>query len=164
MIIPDDSAQGKSFYSFSNFDDRNSPVYLYDISNHRMIQAVKNDSIYKVLIPNGSEKFCIIKSEKQYFTTSLSPVNGIGYFVNYLSLASSQKLDSAFIIITHKSLIGNAASGATAYANYRASDEGGKKNVLIVDINDLYEQFAFGIRKSPFSIRHFVDFCLDNFL
>ncbi|MFH1004696.1 MAG: C25 family cysteine peptidase [Bacteroidota bacterium] len=164
MLIPDDSIQGKSYYSFSNFDDQTSPVYLYDISNHLMVPVVKNGSRYQVLVPNGGgEKFCIVKSEKQYFTSSLTPVNGNGYFTNYLSIASSQQLDSAFIIITHKSLIGNATSGAIAYANYRASAAGGGKNVLIVDIDDLYEQFGFGIRKSPFSIRHFADFCLDKF-
>jgi len=160
MYVPDDS-QPKSFYTFTNFSGSNNS-YVYDLTNHLRIPMTKIGNDYKVLIPNSvppSEKFCIVKAENQFLIpSSIKPVRGTGYFTDY----SSQGADSAFIIITHKSLRGNP--GADAYASYRSGISGGSHNVLIVDIDELVDQFSYGIPKHPFSIRHFAEYCLDNFL
>lgn len=157
MYVPDVS-QGKSFYTFTNFIGSNNAC-VYDLTNHLRIPMTKIGSDYKVLIPNSissAEKFCIVKDENQFLTVaSIKPVTGTGYFTNYSSLA----VDSAFIIITHKKLM----AGASAYQSYRAGADGGSHNVLVADIDELYDQFAYGIPKHPFSIRHFAEYCLDNF-
>ncbi len=64
-----------------------------------------------------------------------------------------------FIIITHPSLMGEVTE---AYKNYRESLAGGEHNVVIVDIENLYHQFAYGVDKSPLAIRNFVNFALAN--
>lgn len=165
MYVPDVS-QGKSFYTFTNFSGSNN-AYIYDLTNHLKIPMTNSGSDYKVLIPNAipsipsAEKFCIVKDESQFLIpSSIKPVNSTGLFTDYSALA----VDSAFIIITHKSLKGNP--GADAYASYRADGSpagGGGHNVLVVDIDELYDQFGYGIPKHPFSIRHFAEYCLDIF-
>ncbi len=69
-------------------------------------------------------------------------------------LQASNIRDSAFIIISNKLLW----SQALAYKAYRDATTGGK--VLLCDIDELYDQFAYGIKKHPLSIKNFADFFL----
>lgn len=159
LFVPENQSQSKSNFSFTNFNDLGSSPYVYDLTNHVKIPLVKSGSIFKALVANSvnsSEKFCVVKSEGQFLTpASLKPVNGTGTFVNYASLAA----DSAFIIVTHQSLM----TGASSYENYRRSSSGGSHNVIVANIDDLYDQFGYGIPKFPLAIRHFADYCLDTF-
>lgn len=159
MYVPDNMQQGKTFYKFTNFNSGNSPVYLYDFTNNLRIPVLSSGGTYSVLVSNaGKEKFCVIKSENTPVPPfSIKPIRGAGYFKNYMLSAT----DSAYIIITHRKLRGNP--GADAYAAYRSSVAGGNHNVLIEDIDELYEQFAYGIPKHPLAIRHFAEYCLDKF-
>ena len=163
MYVPSDNQPGnQSYFQFS--DDTISSACLYDFTNHVRIPITKNGIYYKCLVPNSlsnAEKFCVVKSEYHFLTApSIKPVGGTGYFVNYAALA----VDSAFIIITNKSLMGDPSNGAIAYAQYRTSASGGGHKVLMADVDDLYDEFGYGIPKYPFSIRHFVDYCMDKFL
>ena len=158
MFVPQQLSQSQSYYTFSN--DTISSAYLYDLTNHLRIPVINKN----VLVPNslsGGENFCVVKSESQFLpVTSIKPVHGTGSFINYSALA----VDSAFIIITNKNLMGATPNdGVNAYKNYRVSSAGGNHNVLVADIEDLYDEFGYGIPKFPFAIRHFVDYCLDTF-
>lgn len=159
LFVPENQSQSKSKFSFTNFDDQSSASYVYDLTNHIRIPITKSGSNFNVLIansPNQSEKFCVVKSESQSLpVTSIKPVRGTGLFINY----AATPIDSAYIIITHKSL----ATGAAAYQAYRSGIPGGSHNVLVVDAEDLYDQFGYGIPKFPFSIRHFAEYCADTF-
>ena len=164
MYVPSDShGQLQTYFEFSN--DTLSSVCLYDFTNHVRIPITKNTSTHKYysFVPNspsGAEKFCVVKSEKQFLTVpSIKPVHGNGFFVNYTALSA----DSAFIIITNKILMGDNLNGAIGYENYRKNLSGGNHKVIVADIDDLCDEFGYGIPKFPFSIRHFVNYCLDKF-
>src|SRR5205085_274639 len=64
--------------------------------------------------------------------------------------------DSAYIIITHRSLWNQALF----YKTYR--DQTTNNKVLLVDIDELYDQFAFGIKKHPLAIKNFVQYLLNT--
>ena len=161
MYVPENSSQSKSFFTFTNFNDLGSSAYLYDLTNNLRIPITKNGTAHKVLVSNAAslaEKFCIVKSENQFLSVlSIKPVRGTGFFTDYSGSAFAK--DSVFLIITHKNLI----SGANAYQNYRASTLGGSHNVMIAYVDELYDQFGYGIPKHPFAIRNFAEFCADNF-
>ncbi len=159
FYVSDNLSQPKSNYGFTNFNDLGASSYIYDLTNNTRVPVIKNGGTYNALISNSissSKKFCVIKSENQFLTpASIKAVRGTGFFTDYSTLAT----DSAFLIVYHKSL----TTGATAYKNYRASLGGGMHNVVAVDIEDLYDQFSYGIPKHPFAIRHFAKYCLDTF-
>ncbi|MCX7863355.1 MAG: C25 family cysteine peptidase, partial [Bacteroidales bacterium] len=67
------------------------------------------------------------------------------YYSRYVDLA--QQAD--YIIITHSSLY----SVANSYATYRNSSG---YQTLMVDIDQLYDQYAYGIPKHPLSIHNFI--------
>ncbi|HEY4799607.1 MAG TPA: C25 family cysteine peptidase, partial [Bacteroidia bacterium] len=162
MYVPFDPVQPKSFFSFTNFNG-SSPTCIYDLTEHRRIPVKKTGGVFKALVANATfsnaEKFCVVKTENQFLQVpSIKPVRGNGTFIDYSTLA----VDSAYIIITNKKLRGTM-TGADAYANYRSSVAGGSHKVLVADIDDLYDEFAYGIPKHPFAIRHFANFCVDKF-
>lgn len=71
-----------------------------------------------------------------------------GFFSNYQTF----NVDSAYVIVTHHSLM----PGAQLYANYRNN----RFNTFVVEISELYDQFGGGIIKSGIAIRRFMDMLL----
>ncbi|MCE6988230.1 C25 family cysteine peptidase [Dyadobacter sp. CY323] len=60
-----------------------------------------------------------------------------------------------YIIVTTDNLL----TGATQYATYRASQEGGSFKPLVVNIKDIYDQFNYG-EPSPLGIKRFMAYVL----
>ncbi len=157
IYLPDNTSQTKSFLNISNFNATGT-VRFFDLSNNKRIDVVQAGANYNVLVPNtGSEKKCYITSDANIINiTNLIPVSPSAQFANYLAQAA----DSVFIIITHKSLMNEAL----LYKQYRSINAfGGNHNVVIADIDELYDQFAHGIVKSPLSIRRFSEYLIDNY-
>jgi len=154
MYVEDDLIYPKSYFQFTNFSGTGS-IHFYDLTNNKKIEVIDNGSDFQCLIPNaGNKKECIAFRESEIKNiTNLTLVNSTGYFTDY-----SSTVDTAFIIITHPKLINEA----NAYANYRLSSFKNPQNSIVVNIEDLYDQFAYGIEKHPYSIRGFVDYILDN--
>ena len=82
-------------------------------------------------------------------------------FVNYLG--NNQQAD--YIIISHPALFndGNGNNFVDQYRAYRASVAGGSYNAKVYDINELTDQFGFGIKFHPASIRSFLLWASANF-
>jgi len=152
IFVSDNMSGTKSYLNISNFTGTGNVVF-YDLTNNKRISVVSSGSNHQVLVPNnGNEKECYITYDSEINNiTSLTAVNGNGTFTNFLT----SSVDSAFIIITHPSLI----TEANAYSSYRTTTG---HNPFVVNIEELYDQFAFGIEKHPYSIRNFIDFIADN--
>ncbi len=150
MFVPNEATL-KSYLEINNLSfPPGQNVFIYDISNNKKIITLEQGGLLKALVFNtGTEKECLITSESYVKNVNfLSPVNGNGLFTNYLLLPSSQ---ADFLMISHRSLWNEA----TNYKNYRV--QSGNK-VLLVDIDDLYDQFSYGISRNPLSIKNFVRF------
>lgn len=157
FYVPENLSQSKSFFSFTNFN-ASGIVHVYDLTNAKRIAVLTNGTSDSVLIPNnGTEKKCFITSDGYIQAiTVLEPVGAAAQFVDYSLLA----VDSAYVIVTHKSLM----TAAQDYKNYRSTNMfGGFHNVVIADIDQLYDQFAYGIVKSPLSIKGFSKFLLNSY-
>ncbi len=160
MYLPDDGFQSQSYLKITNFSSAAADsVFVYDLTNHKRIKTVKSGSNVKALVPNGTGiKWCYITSVGQMNSAvSITPVGNAGTFTNYKSLS----VDSAYLIVTHKSLLSEVL---LEYKPYRESVNGGSHNVVVADVDELYDQFAFGIDKHPFSIRNFSKFTVDSFI
>lgn len=157
IFLPDNLSFPKSYLNINNFN-ASGGVILYDLSNHKRIDVVQVGANYNVLIPNsGYEKHCYITSASNVVNvTSLQPVTPTAFFTDY----ASQSTDSAYVIITHKTLM----SEALLYKQYRSTNiYGGNHNVVTADIDDLYDQFAYGIVKSPLAIRNFAKYLIATY-
>ncbi|HRG51514.1 MAG TPA: C25 family cysteine peptidase [Bacteroidia bacterium] len=153
MQIPD-AAGLKTKLSISNFNST-GPVWLYDLTNSKRIVSVKSATTYQALLPNtGSERNCFLTSDDSILKISqLIPVSSTAQFTDFLK----QSTDSAFVIITHKMLMNSVLE----YKNYRSTNKyGGQHHVVIADIDELYDQFGYGIVKTPIAIRNFCKFLI----
>lgn len=152
----DNSSPLKTFLDIQNVNVGSSQVILYDLTNHKYIPTVVSSNNVKALVPNSfTEKECFLTTTANIKNVaSLSPVNQTGNFINY----KTTNTDSAFLIVTHKSLMDTAL----LYKQYRESSLGGSNNVIIADVNDLYDQFAYGNIKNPLSIKNFCRFLSDS--
>ncbi|MCC6370785.1 MAG: hypothetical protein IT236_07270, partial [Bacteroidia bacterium] len=86
--------------------------------------------------------------------TNLKPVEGNGYFTNYVNKTSTKP----FLIVYPPHMAASAAS----YKAYRESAEGGSYNVTIADASKLYEQFIYGANKHPLGIKNFIRLLNDS--
>lgn len=156
FLLPDNPSQGKAYLNMSNFNNLGAGVRFYDLTNHRFIPVSKNGVLHRALIPNASnEKKCFITSVANIINiSSIKPAGNNGVFTDF----SNNSPDSAFIIISHKKLM----TEANNYKTYRSGIAGGSHNVVLADIDELYEQFSFGVNKHPLAIRRFCDFALDT--
>ena len=156
-IFADNGVGSKTFFNFSNFNFAGTnTVLLYDITNGKKITTIKSLPMLRAVIPNGSgRKICFMAAETQTLNVPvLIPVNQTGNFTNF----KNPLITKPFVIIHHK----NTQAGAAQYENYRKTITGGNYNVINADIDELYEQFAYGINKHPLSIRNFIRFLKDS--
>ncbi|MEO6882573.1 MAG: C25 family cysteine peptidase [Bacteroidia bacterium] len=155
FIVPN-TLQAKSYLNFGDFSASSIPI-LYDLTNHSRIAVIQNGSNYQTLIINsGGEKKCFLTSDNQIQKINfLKPVNSNGNFTNFSTITA----DSAYIIVSHPSLY----SAVSNYVSYRSFDpNGGHFNVVYADVNELYDQFAYGIDKDPLSIRNFCNYAINK--
>ncbi len=134
----------------SNFFSPNPHLYILQNGASTEIEVVEENGFYKALVPlsvlGEKTNLCLIAEENYSEINTLSKVTSSGFFTNYLS----QELESAFVIVTNVELW----AAAQNYAFYRS---GNQPDVLVADIEELYMQYACGIRKNPFSVRRFCD-------
>ena len=81
-------------------------------------------------------------------SNNLRPVSDNSRF----SDPSTWEAENAFVIISHRKIW----TEAERYRNYRNT----RFNTVLVDIEVLYDQFSYGIRKHPLAIRNFADYML----
>ncbi|OWY20466.1 T9SS C-terminal target domain-containing protein [Sphingobacteriales bacterium UPWRP_1] len=165
---------GASFFSFtlqdntekyleiSNFNGGDTPV-LYDQTNNLRLQAVQEGGLLKFKLPQGSttatpRNLCLVNTNPNAIAlvNTLQPFS----FNNF----NSPLNQGNFVIIAHPALAAGATNAVEAYANYRRSAQGGSYTVQVAYIDELYNQFAFGIAKHPLSIRNFINYALDNWV
>ncbi|HEX7413645.1 MAG TPA: C25 family cysteine peptidase [Bacteroidia bacterium] len=150
IYLPNDG-QVKSKLIISNFNNRLSQPVLLDFANQQIsfMPATPTPTTFTVLVPNtGNTKFCLLSSLAAADTVlNIKPVNGNGTFVTYPTL------DSAFVIVSHPKLISGV--GVSQYKAFRNSPAGGNYNVIVASIEDLYDQFAYGVERNPIAIKNF---------
>lgn len=158
--------QAKTRLDFTNFSaNTGDSIKIWDLSNNKRIVVIKYGSAYQALVPNGlginAEKKCYLVSDSQvHNATSVIPVSyDPAHYAKFRDFTTPAVLRADYIIISHRSLWPEV----TDYSIYRGSSAGGNFDTLLVDINDLYDQFCYGIRKDPLAIKNFAKYAHDMF-
>jgi hypothetical protein len=156
IFVDDDVIASKTFLDITNVSVGSSSVIFYDLTNHKYISSQVTGSNVKILVPNSTaQKKCFLTTTANVIhVNSLSPANVTGYFVNY----KTANPDSAFLIISHNGL----QASANDYKIYRQGVSGGSNHVIHANIDELYEQFAYGNNKNPLAIKNFCRYLSDS--
>lgn len=148
---------GEKYLEISNFNGESAPV-LFDVSNGWRFLPVFENGIYKVRLPQGNNPVSL----RRLIMLNSTSAQSLNIVQNLISAPFTNFLESAkqgsFVLLSSELL----ASSAQAYTDYRTSFEGGMHTVANISVEQLYDQFAFGIAKHPLAIRNFVNYALDH--
>ncbi|MEQ1553347.1 MAG: C25 family cysteine peptidase [Ferruginibacter sp.] len=154
------AASGSSNYLvIDNFNYGSTAPILYDLNtNKRYIgEIASTPGKVKFVLPASSDpirKFILNNVE----AASINSISNLAAktFVNYNTTATR----GDYIIISNPSLYndGSGTNNVELYRAYRSTANGGGFNAKIYDVNELRDQFAFGIKTHPDAIRNFIQF------
>lgn len=127
--------------------------YAWDLTaRERITIAGQSGSTIQFLVSGGDQKRIHVQSDNSIASiTTLEPAGNNGSFYDF----SNDFEEDLFVIISHPSVW----NGAQAYRDYRLSTD---HNVMLADVEDLYDQYAYGVRKHPSAIRAFARWMLDE--
>lgn len=157
------SATG-NYLNISNFNTAGVAPILYDFTTgQRYIGEIASTAgRVKFVLPASSEpvrKFVLMSTEASNINvlTGLTTRN----FVNFADPANQ----ADYLIISNKLLFndGNNHNYVEDYRAYRSSSAGGGFVAKTYTIDELTDQFAFGIKGHPSSVRDFIRFADRNF-
>ncbi|MAR66066.1 MAG: hypothetical protein CL833_02325 [Crocinitomicaceae bacterium] len=159
------SIDPKQVLSITNFGASAPKLWLFSGDTIKDLAIVNSGASLDVLVPNNSagttQKLIMfdLNATRSVAASGSSgavirPVLGRGTFRDVAAL----NLDSAFIIVTHKSMMAEAKT----YGAYRSSNAGGGFDTVVIDIDELYRQFGGGVVKSGIGIRRFCYYAIDN--
>lgn len=139
--------------SIAQFNHGGIAPVLYNLTaGYRMTGDLDANGNVRFLLPASAQRqqLVITTSAGNYFRTVGSLQSK--QFTNY----AATQMQADYLIITNRRLMGGGLTGIEAYRAYRTSAAGGGYNVRIYDIEDLVDQFAFGIKMHPLSIKNFL--------
>lgn len=123
---------------------------LYNVSAGYYLIPTDEGGVLKVTLPPAStEESFILVNQDEGIQANL-PLQQVA-FRNFA------ELQAEYIIISNSRLFddGNGVNYVQQYADYRSSAAGGGYSTIVVDIQELYDQYAWGVDRHPLSIRNF---------
>ena len=155
------SASG-NYLEINDFNFQGVTPVLYDLTNGQRYVAdmgIQPTLRFK-LLPSSVERELVLVSENS--SNILSITTAIQRNFTNFSNAAQQ---GNYLIITHP-VFTNGANGTNpieAYRAYRSSAAGGSYNAKVYMIDDLIDQFAFGIKMHPLAVRNFLRWARASF-
>jgi hypothetical protein len=156
----DGSAQGR-YLKISNFNRGSANGVLYDFTNGKRYvgNPGSGDTLEFVLGPSVNKYHLLLVKSDGSTAKTISTIEKRN-FVDYSNSANQ----GDYLIISNPVLYGSGAGNyIQQYSDYRSSDSGGKYNAKVVDIHQLEDQFAYGIKMNPLSVKNFLRFSRANF-
>ncbi len=159
FTINDAIGQSKTYLNFTNFTISTSDsAIIYDLTNKRIIKTYRNGNNFQALISNsGGEKECFLTSSSQAITVSnIYPVNySTTNYAKFTNYTSNIYKNSDYFILTHPKFWNEAVQ----YQTYRNST--GYK-AQVINVEELYDQFSYGIKKHPLAIKNYMQYLWTN--
>lgn len=146
-------SSSKKYFELENFNSGGNAVVAYDVlNNQRIIAEYNNNEVRLGIDGSGLERAIWMVDSNDGFKSvpSIKPTTFIDY----------ESVDADFVFLSHPKLFNDGSGNnlVQEYADFRASNEGGNYNPIIVDVQQLYDQFGWGINRHSLSIRSFAHF------
>lgn len=136
-----------------NFNAAGAAPVLYDLSNRTRLTAVLDGATVRFLLPPSPAARDLFLVNPNTGATMVNNMRSV-LFTDYSAA------DAEYIIISHPRLYedGNGSNPVQEYADYRASEAGGGYRTIVLNVEDLYDQFAYGVHRHPLSVRNAVNY------
>lgn len=157
------NAGPRKYIEITNFNTRSTLPILYDLTNNLRITGVVAGTTVRYSLPASSlDRKLYLRSDASVDYRTVNSMSNV-IFTDLQSLASQGN----YIIISHQSLFndGSGNDWVEAYRKYRDINESpttGAYYARTIEIEQLYEQFGYGVPKSPLAYRNFISYALNN--
>ncbi len=141
------------YLEITDFDHGNTAPILYDLTNGlRITTELTTGNLIRVVLPaSATERELVLFNPN----TTISTISAIDE-INFTNFDLNQ---GDYLILSHSKFINDPAGEVQTYANYRASTG---FTPIIIDVEELYDQFSYGVNKHAQAIRNFTGFTLEN--
>ncbi|MEZ4756256.1 MAG: C25 family cysteine peptidase [Flavobacteriales bacterium] len=156
MGVPDLDGDGLLHVDFNNWSG--TPVfYAFGDTVRRVLGTPYGNRWRAVLradLDSAVTQVVMFPQESVVPVTGLVPVGTNGFFTDF----GANEVADAMLMVAHGSLM----QAAQNYANYRETSVDNPYNTVLVDVDELYDQFGGGVPKHPLSIRRWCRYLLDT--
>lgn len=135
------------YIQLNDLPDTLSSLSLYDPDNQIRLELEVDGGVGDLVWP--------VALEESY------PVAGINSFsvgvgqIKEVVFRDYQEENAEYLMLTHSRLSEGTGSQVKAYVDYRSSSEGGGFRTIAVDVEELYDQFGYGIAQHSQALRNF---------
>ncbi|MBL0359262.1 MAG: hypothetical protein IPP72_21415 [Chitinophagaceae bacterium] len=152
-----------NYLVIDNFNNGSTAPVLYSLNDgNRYTGDISVAGKVRFVLPaslDAARKFMLVSedaSNVKTFTTA-----SVKNFVNFNETANQGN----YLIISNPVLYndGNGNNYVNQYSQYRSTVAGGGFTAKVIDIDELYDQFSFGILQHPGAIRDFIRFAYRQF-
>jgi flagellar hook assembly protein FlgD len=149
------SSEVVKYIEIDNFNAGGIAPVLYDLTNNwRMTTTLEGTKVKVALPPSVSDRNFIL-------VAALAPTVPVLKSQPFVDLRTD---GGDYILISSSRHISDAANNLKQYADYRATVAGGSFKTKIIDIEQLYQQFGYGVARTPLSIRNFTHYIKKNWV
>jgi CARDB. len=150
------------FLRISNFNHNNINPVLYDLANgERFVGDLSVAGYVQFALPGtANERDLVLVSE------DAANINTVTALTPRVFKYYKDEANQGDYLIISNPLLYTGSSGNNPimdYKNYRESAAGGGHKVVLAEIDELVDQFAFGIAKHPLSVRNFIRYARTYF-
>jgi hypothetical protein len=159
------SLGGERYFGVNNFNDGGTQPLLYDITNGYIIRSTDAPGALpkKFVIPAvPGQRELYLRADNASAYTTIKRLDTVT-FQNYTALASQGN----YMVISNKALYADSSghNWVQDYVNYRSRTSGpnvGHLDARLFDIDQLTDQFGYGVKQSPLATRNFVEYAYDH--
>lgn len=138
------------YLEIADFNSSSGSPIIYDLTYGLRILCQYENGLVKAILPAGADRRSLVLLEE---TSAVSPSS-----LETITFSDLLSQETEFLILTAPELRETYENQdqVQAYADYRASAAGGNYKTQIVEVEDIYQQFGYGLDRHPQSIRNFV--------
>lgn len=154
------SSTSGNYLEITHFSHGNSQPILFDITNRlRYTGMVENGVVKFLLKPSQTVRSLVLLSTEAAAVVEIKSMEE-RRFTDY----SKAVHQGNYVILSNKQLFsGPSGNPVENYRSYRASAAGGGFNAKVYDVEEIVDQFGFGIRWNPIAIKHFIQYARNFF-
>ncbi|HVY73942.1 MAG TPA: C25 family cysteine peptidase [Puia sp.] len=144
------------FLKISNFNQGGAIPVLYDRATGQRFDAISSGGILTFALPGTS-----VARQMVLVSEDPSNIRTINSLIQKNFIAYSDPLNQGNYLIITNPVLYTGSSGNNPindYRNYRSSVAGGGYNVQVMEIGELTDQFAYGIKIHPSAIKNFINY------
>lgn len=145
-------SQEDRYLRIKNYTGAALPVI--NLTNGKYYETVIQNNNLVIFVPQSNSAQDIALVNNSIESPNLEPVSFFDF----------STIDHNFIFLTSQRLNNNegGTNPIQDYVDYRQSSIGGSYDPVIVNVEDLYDQFAYGIDRHFLAIRHFAHYAKNN--